>query len=155
MDIGFYTIDIDNKNEKDNQKLQCLNKLYELRPYDNIVLFNSQFNALDIDRKYYTLHISEAKYFKGVLFLFDIKSTLLARNFPAPKNKILFLENTDWQNDHRFPYTFWHNIYMNQDIELISTTKQIDDLCKICWKNPISYIENYNHEEINNVLQKL
>ena len=155
MDIGFYIINIDNKNEADNKKLECLNKLCELRPYDNIALFNSTFHAVDVKRKYYTLHISEAKYFKGILFFFDIKSILLARSFPAPKRKVLFLENIDWQNDHRFPYTFWHNIYMNEDVELISTNKQVDDLCKICWKNPLSHIENYNCEEISNVLQKL
>lgn len=155
MDIGFYIIDIDSNNETDNRRLECLNKLCELRPYDNIVLFNSNLRAIDIDYKYYALHLSEAKYFKGILFMFDIKSILLARNFPAPKRKILFLENTDWQNDHRFPYMFWRNIYVNKDIELISTTKEIDDLCKICWKDPLSHIENYNHEEINDVLQKL
>jgi hypothetical protein len=155
MNIGFYLIDINHNNESDIRKIQSLNNLCKLRPYDNIVLFNSQFNAVDTDSRYYTLHISEAKYFKGFLFLFDVKSALLTLNFPAPKKQILFLDSIDWQHDHKFPYSFWHNIYMNDNIELISTTKEINDLCKICWKDPLSYIENYDHEEINNVIQKL
>jgi len=155
MNIGFYAVDISSDNPDDFKKIESLNKLCELRPYDNIVLFNNSFKYIDRQPKYYTVHISEAKYFKGVLFLFDTKSALLTLTFPAPTKQILFANDLQWQEDTRFPYSFWHNIYMNENIELISTNKKADDLCKICWKNPLAYIENYDHEEINNVLQKL
>ena len=155
MNIGFYAIDIQSDNPDDHKKIECLNKLCELRPYDNIVLFNCNFNYIDPYPKYYTVHISEAKYFQGILFLFDIKSALLTLTFPAPKKQILFANDEEWHQDNRFPYSFWHNIYMNENIDLISTTKKADDLCKICWKNPLSYIENYDHEAINDVIQKL
>lgn len=152
MNIGFYILNINNDNA---QQLACLNRLCELRPYDNIVLFNSVFNYIDTDPKYYTLHISQAKYFNGLLFIFDIKSALLTKNFPSPKKQFLFVEDMDWGKETRFPYKFWHNIYMDENIELISTTEETDELCKICWKDPIANIENYNPEEVNNVLQKL
>jgi len=155
MNIGFYLLDISNANQKHQQILNMVNKLCELRPYDNIVLFNNQFQTIDIDHKYYILHISEAKYFKGLLFNFDIKSAMLTKTFPAPKKQILFVDEPEWHNKRDLPYSFWYNIYMNEDFELISTNNDIKKLCDICWKEPISNIENFEAKEVDNVIQRL
>ena len=87
MNIGFYLLDVDTQNQEHQTILNSINQLCSNRPYDNIVLFNNKFNALDVDHKYYILHISEAKYFKGILFVFDIKSAMLTKTFPAPKKQ--------------------------------------------------------------------
>jgi len=155
MNIGFYLLDVHQSNEKHRQILNGINDLCEQRPYDNIVLFNNQFHASDPDHKYYILHISEAKYFKGLLFVFDIKSAMLTKTFPAPRKQILFLDKAEWSGKRDMPYSFWNGIYNNEDFELVSTNKDLETLCDICWKKPLDNIDTFNGESINNVLQKL
>ena len=54
------------------------------------------------------LHISEAKYFKG--FLFDIKSLMLTRTFPAPKKQILVANNLPGSAT-KCSIQVWHSLY--------------------------------------------
>ena len=155
MNIGFYLLDISNGDEKDRNILRMINELCVLRPYDNIVLFNNKFNAIDLDHKYYILHISEAKYFKGILFNFDIKSAMLTKTFPCPKKQLLYIDKAEWSEKTDLPYSFWYNIYMNQDFELISSTNELNELCKVCWKDPIAQISDFNVKDIDDVVQRL
>ena len=155
MNIGFYLLDITNQNPKHQSILASINNLCQNRPYDNIVLFNNQFNSVDVNHKYYTLHISEAKYFKGILFVFDIKSALLTKTFPAPKKQILIVDQVEWQIKNNMPYKFWHDVYMNDSFELVTENKDMFEICKLCWKEPIGNVLNFQAEDINNVIQKL
>ena len=52
MNIGFYLLDVDTQNQEHQTILNSINQLCSNRPYDNIVLFNNKFNALDVDHKY-------------------------------------------------------------------------------------------------------
>jgi hypothetical protein len=155
MNIGFYLLDITNQNPKHQQILSSINDLCSKKPYDNIVLFNNQFNTVDLDHKYYTLHISEAKYFKGILFVFDIKSAMLTRTFPAPQKQILFVDQIEWQEKKNMPYKFWYDIYMNDNFELVTENTDMFNLCELCWKKPIGNILNFQASDIDNVIQKL
>tara|TARA_B100000085_G_C18385779_1_gene448307 strand:- start:287 stop:763 length:477 start_codon:yes stop_codon:yes gene_type:complete len=155
MNIGFYLLDVVANNTQHQDILKSINELCKLRPYDNIVLFNNKFDAIDMDHKYYTLHISEAKYFKGILFVFDIKSAMLTKTFPAPKKQLLYLTEPEWASKKQIPYTFWSSIYNNNDFELISSNEDLYELCNICWKTPIDNIEKLNGDMINNLVQKL
>lgn len=154
MDIGFYLLNIDQGDYHANI-LNSINKLCEIRPYDNIVLFNDNYNTIDNNRKYYTLHISEAKYFKGFLFLFDIKSLMLTRTFPAPKKQILVANNLPWTTQQNVAYRFWHSLYMNKDLEIITENQDMYNLYANCWKNPIANILNLEAKDLSDVLQKL
>jgi hypothetical protein len=155
MNIGFYLLDVDVQNQKQTMILNSINALCTARPYDNIVLFNNRFNTIDVGHKYYTLHISEAKFFKGVLFVFDIKSALLTKTFPAPKKQILHISENIWSEKKDIPYKFWESIYMNDRFELIADNQDMFELCDICWKTPLATIQNFQPKDIENVIQKL
>lgn len=155
MNIGFYLLDVTANNTHHQAILSSINELCVLRPYDNIVLFNNKFDAVDIDHKYYTLHISEAKYFKGIIFVFDIKSAMLTKTFPAPQKQLLYLNEAEWASKKQIPYAFWNSIYNNADFELIAANEDLYELSSVCWKEPIDTIEKLNGELINNVIQKL
>jgi hypothetical protein len=155
MNIGFYLLDIDVQNQKHTMILNSINALCTARPYDNIILFNNRFNTVDIDHKYYTLHISEAKFFKGILFVFDIKSALLTKTFPAPKKQILHISENTWSEKKDIPYKFWESIYMNNKFELIADNQDMFELCDICWKTPLSTVQNFQPKDIENVIQQL
>lgn len=63
MNIGFLVLDVNVQNTKHEKILKSINELCKIRPYDNIVLFNNKFECVDLDHKYYILHVSQAKYF--------------------------------------------------------------------------------------------
>jgi hypothetical protein len=154
MDIGFYLLDIAPDNEKQDTILKGINEFCSLNPYYNVVLFNNQFAKIDT-KKYYTLHIQQAKYFTGLLFIFDVRSAMLTQTFPAPKKQILYTPEAEWSKKLALPYTFWKNIYMKDNIEIITDNKDTYSLCEICWKQPLYLLDQINGKEINNVVNKL
>jgi hypothetical protein len=155
MDIGFYLLDVVANNEKQEAIISSINKFCESRPYDNVVLFNNQFAKIDVNKKYYTLHIQQAKYFDGILFVFDTKSAMLTQTFPSPKKQILYISGPEWSANPSLPYAFWENIYMNNNLEIITDNKDAYSLCDICWKQPLHLLESINDKELINVINKI
>jgi hypothetical protein len=155
MNIGFYLLDVNQSDPLHSNIINGINQLCDMRPYDNIALFNNNFNMIDLNQKYYTLSINHAKYFNGLLFLFDTENALLTRTFPCPKKQILYMTKPDWSANYGMPFTLWNNIYMDNRFEFIAGSQEIADLLDICWKKPLETVNNFNYEEINNVIQKL
>lgn len=155
MDIGFYLLDVDANNDSHQKILKSINDLCELRPYDNIVIFNNKFNTVDLNHKYYILHISQAKYFKGCLFVFDMKSAMITQQFPAPKKQIMFIDENQWASKADVPYAFWQKIYLNQEFEFVTKNKELFDIFELCWKKPLAIVNDYDHRGINEILQQL
>lgn len=152
MNIGFYLLSISSEDIFTRNFLKTINDLCHLRPYDNIIVFNSKYEIVDIDHKYYVLHVNQAKYFDGILFVFDIKSAHLTKTFATPKKQILVVKDNEWSNRSNIPYMYWHNIYHNFD--LLVDNQEMHDLCSLCWKTPMASIK-YNAEELNNVIQSI
>jgi hypothetical protein len=155
MDIGFYLLDVDSGNEHQSNIISSINDLCSDLPYANIVLFNNQYAKVDINHKYYMLHIKEAKYFDGILFVFDTKSAMLTQTFPSPKKQILYVSKPEWALTSNMPYGFWHNIYMKDNVEIITDNIETFDLMSICWKEPISLMSKINSKGIQDVIRKL
>lgn len=155
MNIGFYLLNITSNNPYQTQILDMITQLCKLRPLDNIVLFNNESDIIHSNYDYYILHINEAKYFRGILFVFDANALLLTQTFPGP-NKQIFITNTpQWTTNHQIPYAVWKNIYLNENIDIITINQELYNIINMCWKSPLSYLEQLNGEEINNVIQKL
>ncbi len=155
MDIGFYLLDVEANNEHQNTIISAINDLCTALPYANIVLFNNQFSRVDVNHKYYMLHIKEAKYFDGILFTFDTKSAMLTQTFPGPKKQVLYVGQPDWASKHTLPYGFWYNIYMKDNMEIITDNVEAFDLIDICWKKPISLMNKITSEGFKDVILKL
>lgn len=155
MNIGFYLPLINQQVEAHRNIITNINLLCEHRPYDNIVVFNNYFQLIDANKKYYILSTNHAKYFRGILFLFDTQSAFLTQTFPGPDKQIIYINEAEWAQQHNAPFTLWHNIYMNSKFDTISSNPEIDKLMKICWKAPIATIANFDHKEVDNVIQRL
>lgn len=153
MNIGFLLLTV-NQSKEHLQILQAINRLCELRPYDNIVLFNNYFETVDKDKKYYILSMNHAKYFRGNLFVFDTQSAMLTADFPAQDKHILHLSSPEWSGKQA-PYTLWHNVYMKNHLEIITNTQENYDLINICWKKPKAILESLSGESLNQVLLEL
>jgi hypothetical protein len=154
MNIGFYLLDVDSSSYH-RQILKAINDLCQLRPVDNIVLFNNQFNTIDLEQKYYILHINQAKFFKGPLFVFGTKASMLTNTFPCPTKQILYMQTPEWSEHPELPFTAWSNIYLNDNTYLLTDNIDTHNLIKICWKEPLPLINSINAEALNNVLQAL
>lgn len=154
MDIGFYLPIISNNSTHHEKILDTINNLCELRPYDNIVIFNNYFHCVHDNKKYYVISSNHAKYFKGVLFIFSTQDALLTQTFPCPTQQILYLTQPEWAADHRLPYTLWHNIYMNEKFQLIANDDTYE-LVDICWKKPLKKITNFNYKDIDDVIRSI
>lgn len=155
MNIGFYLLDISQTDNYTINILNNINSLCKLRPQDNIVVFNNNFDAIDHEQKYYTLSMNHAKYFSGVLFLFSTQHALFTKTFPCPSKQILYLDKPEWAENHSIPFTIWNNIYMDQKYEIICSSQELGDIFSICWKKPLANIANFNYQDINNVILRL
>lgn len=154
MNIGFYLLDITMSPEHKNI-LNSISGLSKLRPYDNIVLFNNKFNAIDTDARYYTLHINQAKFFNGILFVFGTKEALLTQTFPCPTKQVIYMSQPEWSSHTNIPYIFWSNIYLQSNTELLTDQQNTHDLLNICWKKPLPLIDSLTTENIDHVIQAL
>lgn len=155
MDIGFYLLDIKANNNFQNEVIENINQFCIHNPYDNVVLFNNQFDRTDVDHKYYILHIQQAKYFDGILFVFDTRSAMITQTFPSPKKKIIYINEPEWNLNPNIPYDFWKDIYMQNNTEIITNNKSTYDICDICWKTPKHLMQNMSYKEFENVISKL
>lgn len=154
MDIGFYLINVDH-SPKNDIIINTINNMIDDNPYDNIVLFNSRYDRIDSEKKFPIIHINQAKYFRGYLFLFDIKSAIITKTFPSPVKQILYVDTLGWVKDKTIPSLFWNGIYDNTDIALIAQNQEIHDILNLCWSEPIDTINDINHKELYNVISKL
>jgi len=154
VDIAFYLTHADH-SEKSNIIINTINDMCSNHPYDNIILFNSQYNRVDSDKKFPIIHLSQAKYFRGILLVFDIKSAMITKTFPSPRKQILYLDDMPWSSDHSIPALFWQSIYINPNIYTIAKNQEIYDLFEICWSKPIGTMNNINHKELYDAIISL
>lgn len=154
MNIAFYILDIEQNNTRHQEILQAINNLCLLRPQDNIVIFNNNFNTIDIHQKYYLLPINQAKYFRGLLFLFDTENALLTKTFPGPDKQFIYIDKPIWSDNGNIPFTVWYSIYMDNRFELLVDSEYLYDLVTTCWKQPLSPSFNLTAENIDNVIRQ-
>lgn len=155
MNIAFYLLDIEQNNIRHQEILKAINNLCSLRPYDNIVIFNNNFNTIDINQKYYLLSINHAKYFRGLLFLFDTEHAMLTRTFPGPDKQFICMNKPTWTENTNIPFSVWYSVYMDHKFELLVDSEYLYDLVDTCWKKPFSKSFNLTAENIDNVIRQL
>lgn len=156
MNIGFYLLDINQENPVASQCLQEINELCRMRPMDNIVVFSSAPDAIINNNKYYMLHLSHAKFFKGLLFLFDTKSRLLTQTFKTPSKQILYIDEIPWgKKDQSDNYNQWKRLFDTTEVEFIAKDEATSNILDICWKKPLSVMPAIKAKEINNVIDQV
>jgi len=155
VDIGFYIIDCDNSS-KNNKLIEILDNMISENPYDNIILFNNRYRRVDAKKKFPILHLSQAKYFRGTLICFDIRSLSLARTFPGPNQHIFCCDSPEWTMDPMGKAIMWKNLYENEEIKIITYEKEMNDLLSLCWdtKN-LTYLTDFNAKELYGAIQKI
>lgn len=155
MNIGFYLPAVNQQVEEHRYIIENVNNLCKIRPHDNIVLFNNYFQLIDANKKYYILSANHAKYFRGILFLFDTQSAFLTQTFPGPHKQVLYMQTPEWADRPNVPYMMWQSIYLSSKFDTIAGNRDMRKLLNICWKPALAMIEKFNYQEVNDVIQRI
>jgi hypothetical protein len=51
------------------------------------------------------------------------------------------MPEVEWNKNPSLPYGFWYNMYMKDNMEIITDSIDTYELCNICWKKPLSLIK--------------
>ena len=150
QDVGFILLKLDNSPAY-NVVLDTIYKFIEDRPFNQFVIFNSQCDKTDT-RNIPILHVSHAQFFTGNLVLFDIASAIMSKAFTNVKNRFLYATDTPWTVSSKNRYYDWLEIYSNKNLEIIVANNSLYDIYNIVWKQPTGISENFNYEQIKNIL---
>jgi hypothetical protein len=148
--LGFVLLNIENNSYYDTI-FDNIKTLINNNPLTNIVIFNSncdKLSTLNIP----ILHINHAKFFKGDLWLFDMVSLIISKNFTNINRKILYCNDMPWIKNRNNSYDEWKKIYDN-NIQFVATNQYLFDIYSICWAPPVDIMETFNHEKIQHILQ--
>lgn len=148
--LGFVLLNIENNSYYETifDNIDCLIKN---NPFTNIVIFNSncdKLSTLNIP----ILHINHAKFFNGDLWVFDIASLIITKNFTNINRKILYCNDIPWIKNRNTNYNEWQSIY-NNNIQFVTDSRYLFDIYTICWSKPVAIMENFDHEKIQHILQ--
>lgn len=154
MDLGFYIIDCDN-SAKNTFLVDIINSIVSLKPYDNIVLFNHRYNRIDQKKKFPIFHISQAKYFRGNLIYFDVKSATLAKTFPGPSKHILCCDYPEWSQNRTTRSMLWKSIYEDPKLKIVTYDEHVKNLVEICWDQNVYHMAEFNARNLYDAIEKI
>ena len=92
--IGFFLTNIQQESHKNI--LEAIDNYAKSHPYDNVIVFNNTFETFNTNNSYYVVHLSHAKYFDGILFVFNSTDASVTSNFPGPKKQIFITDQIYW-----------------------------------------------------------
>ena len=150
--IGFVALNIEN-DEQSKFILDTINRLSIAAPFLDHILFNSYyFSNITSFNSFATLHINEAKYFKGPLICFTLKDMIFVSDCIS-KQKIFICNAPEWtetiNNQPKDNLTLrltrhneLHKYYVENNDILCTTVKDFKPLLDICWKPSILLPDN-------------
>ena len=147
--IGFLIIDV---RPDDQNIINHINNLSKIRPFIDFVLFNSNYSHLYMSiNNFYTLHLNEAKYFRGPIMVFDDKSCEFLLNCIS-KQKILWMQEPVTNKtiiDKDFHNTY--NKYSKLDT-IFCENEETHKILNTLWKQSI-LLEEIDYEQIISNIQ--
>lgn len=145
-DVGFLLLKLLNTPVYDNI-LNTLKNISINSPYNQAIIFNSYSEKVETFNLP-ILHLVQAKFFDGTLFLFDLPSVILTSTFPNIKKRILYTSEATWSQNPATPYREWSSLYNQSNLEFIVPNQELSDIYEICWKKPLTISEHFDYDEI-------
>lgn len=146
--IGFVALNIED-NEQSKLILDSIDRLSKAAPYLDHILFNTYYftNLSSSFGSFATLHINEAKYFKGPLVCFTLKDMEFVSGCIS-NQKIFIANSAEWvpytsdpnrdpMNQHLSRYDELRKLYVSENNLLCTNSSEIKGLLDICWKNSV------------------
>lgn len=149
-DNGFVLIKIDNSTIYSNIFDTILSFIKD-NPYSQNIIFNSFSEKID-NSKIPILHLNQAKFFYGNIFVFDFISLILTKKFPNIYKKYFYAQDIPWESVPNTNYQELCSFLLNNDVEIIAKNQYIYDIYNICWKKPIGISENFDYESLKQII---
>jgi len=149
-DIGFIMLKIDN-NPTSNIIMKNISQFIVDNPYKQIVVFNSVNNRI-CNENVPILHLNQAKFFTGNIFIFDTMSLLFARNFTNIDTIFMYASNVFWSKNSYSKYLGIESLFSLKNLEFIVPNQELYDIYEMCWKKPLGICENFNYESLKTML---
>lgn len=149
-DIGFVLLNIDNSPIYD-KIFSTIKEFIDNNPYSQIVVFNSQCNKLNTNN-IPILHLSHAKFFNGILFIFDAQSIIICKKFTNVYTKYFYAFDTPWNNSNK-EYGYWRNLIGDKDLNIITANDNLDNIYNICWKETCGVAKEFDYNELFKIIQ--
>lgn len=142
--VGFLALNIEN-NEQSKFVLDTINRLSLAAPFLDHILFNSYYFSNITSFNYFaTLHINEAKYFKGPIICFSLQDMIFLSGCIS-KQKIFLCNTNEWtsfvnqqpsdrQSLNLTKYQELNRYYNSNNDLLCTTIPEFKPLLDICWK---------------------
>jgi hypothetical protein len=143
--VGFIIINLTENTDK--KILHTIKEIETNNVFGSTIIFssnNNMVNSIDLP----VLHLSQAQFFKGTLFLFDMPSIILTNNFKTLNKRILCSNSTPWTKGPNTHYKEWKSLFGNESLQILSGSQEHYDVMSICWKQPIGIMENFDYENI-------
>lgn len=144
QDLGFIILKLMNTPVYDNI-LKTISTYIHHRPYNQHVIFNSYSERIAHDN-IPVLHIQQAQFFTGDLVLFDLPSIIVTNKFPNIKHRFLYTNDTPWMQSPVSRFKEWESIYLQENLNIIVPNQHLYNIYKICWKEPIAIVGEFNYE---------
>lgn len=147
--IGFLIVDV---KPEHHDIISHINNISKSRPFVDCVLFNSNYNHLYMSiNDFYTLHLNEAKYFRGPIIVFDHSSCEFLLNCIS-KQKILWMQESI-RNEIFIDKDFndIYNKYSKLDT-ILCEDEETHKILNTLWKQSI-LLREINYEEIISNIQ--
>lgn len=149
IDLGILCIRLENTTTSD-LILKTAKSLIDNNPYAQICVFNSYSEVVD-NHSVPVLHISQAKFFKGNLMVFDMPSLILSKNFINLSKRFYYAHELPWTK-HTQSFKYWSKIFDSEDLNIIAKNQHLYDIYDICWKKPIGISEDFSYETIKSLV---
>tara|TARA_R110002020_G_scaffold55309_2_gene153605 strand:+ start:26856 stop:27275 length:420 start_codon:yes stop_codon:yes gene_type:complete len=89
-----------------------------------------------------------AYHFEGTLVSTDMSTTEMLSKLVLPKKKYFYVRSLEWTMLQNCDYNYLKSIYQNDSIELIAANKEIFEVLKKLFKEPVGISEDLDLEEI-------
>ena len=130
-----------------------LNKIDKLSDYWDVVVFFRSFGRIMKPPKFALLPEEELWGFNAPVISTDLKTTDSLLKCFSPTKKFFYLFDLEWISN-RYSIDYLSSIYLNEELELIARSKNHARIIESCWKKPIAIIENFNYEQITELLNR-
>jgi len=149
IDLGILCIKLENTTTSEHI-LKTAKSLIDNNPYSQICIFNSYSEIVE-NNSVPILHISQAKFFKGNLVVFDMPSLILSKNFINLSKRFYYAYELPWTK-HIQNFKYWSEIFDSKDLNIITKNQQLYDIYDMCWKKPIGISEDFSYETIKDLV---
>ena len=140
-------------SQKAYEIIREINKINSLDEYWDVIVFYLEYDKFIIPPQFALMNIVEAYGMDAPLVSTSIETTKILSNCIKATKKFFYVFEIEWANStHDVDELI--NVYMNKDIELIARSDDHAKVIEKCWKAPIAVIENFNYEQLTNLISK-